>query len=102
VFRKEPDRTFVPYFYADAVVEAKYGSHPGNMPGMYYVDLEHFSEYRKACEDMTGQALRQHYDKYIFSVDSFGEYLEKIGGETKLKYLEDLEFLRVKPRGKHQ
>jgi len=101
-FRKQPDRTFVPYFYVDAVVEAKYGSHPGNMPGMYYVDLEHFSEYRKACEDMTGQALRQYYDKYIFSVDSFEEYLEKIGGKTKLKYLEDLEFLRVKPRGKHQ
>lgn len=97
--RKQPDRTFVPYFYVDAVVEARYGSHPGNMPGMYYVDIEHFKEYSAACEDTTGEALRRYYDKYVFSVDSFEEYLEKIGGAKKLKYLEDLEFLRVKPGG---
>jgi len=96
--RKQPDRTFVPFFYVDAVVEAKYGSHPGNMPGKYYVDMDHFAEYMTACEDVTGEALKQYYDKYIFSVDSFEEYLSKIGGKKKLKYLEDLEFLRVKPR----
>lgn len=100
--RKQPNSTFVPYFYVDAVVEAKYGSHPGNMPGCYYVDIEHFNEYRKACEDMTGKALKEYYDKYIFSVDNFGEYLQKIGGERKLKYLEDLEFLKVKPGGYSQ
>ncbi|MBS7623808.1 hypothetical protein KEJ39_09115, partial [Candidatus Bathyarchaeota archaeon] len=56
-------------------------------------------EYTAACEDTTGEALRRYYDKYVFSVDSFEEYLEKIGGAKKLKYLEDLEFLRVKPGG---
>ncbi len=96
-FRNQPDRTFVPHFYVDAVVEARYGSHPGNMPGMYYIDIEHLNEYKNACEDTTGEALKRYYDKYIFSVDSFEEYLEKIGGEKKLKFLEDLEFLRVKP-----
>jgi acyl CoA:acetate/3-ketoacid CoA transferase alpha subunit len=97
--RKESDRTFVPYFYVDAVVKAPYGSHPGNMPGMYYVDIEHLIEYRKACEDTTGKALKGYYDNYIFGVDSFEEYLEKIGGKKKLKFLEDLEFLKVKPGG---
>ena len=97
--RKESDRTFVPYFYVDAVVKAPYGSHPGNMPGMYYVDIEHLIEYRKACEDTTGKALKEYYDTYVFGVDSFEEYLEKIGGKKKLKFLEDLEFLKVKPGG---
>ncbi len=97
--RKESDRTFVPYFYVDAVVKAPYGSHPGNMPGMYYVDIEHLIEYRKACEDTTGKALKEYYDTYVFGVDSFEEYLEKIGGKNKLKFLEDLEFLKVKPGG---
>ncbi len=97
--RKESDRTFVPYFYVDAVVEAPYGSHPGNMPGMYYVDIEHLIEYRKACDDTSGKALKDYYDNYVFGVDSFEEYLEKIGGKKKLKFLEDLEFLKVKPGG---
>jgi acyl CoA:acetate/3-ketoacid CoA transferase alpha subunit len=97
--RKESDRTFVPYFYVDAVVEAPYGSHPGNMPGMYYVDIEHLIEYRKACEDTTGKALKEYYNNYVFGVDSFEEYLKKIGGKKKLKFLEDLEFLKVKPGG---
>ena len=99
VFRKESDRTFVPYFYVDAVVEAPYGSHPGNMPGKYYVDIEHLIEYRKACEDTTGKELKNYYDNYVFGVDSFEEYLKKIGGKKKLKFLEDLEFLKVKPGG---
>ena len=51
------------------------------------------------CEDTTGEALKQYYDKYVFNVDSFEEYLKKIGGKKKLKFLEDLEFLKVKPRG---
>jgi len=57
------------------------------MPGMYYIDIEHLNEYKDACEDTTGEALRQYYDEYIFGVDSFEEYLE------------DLEFLKVKPGG---
>ena len=97
--RKNSDRTFVPYFYVDAVVEAPYGCHPGNMPGMYYVDIEHLIEYRNACEDTTGEDLKQYYEKYIFGVESFEEYLEKIGGKKRLKFLEDLEFLKVKPGG---
>lgn len=97
--RKQSDRTFVPHFYIDAVIEAPYGSHPGNMPGMYYIDIEHLNEYMKVNQDTTGEALKQYYDKYVFSVNSFEEYLKKVGGKKKLKYLEDLEFLKVKPGG---
>jgi hypothetical protein len=43
--------------------------------------------------------LKQYYEKYIFGVESFEEYLEKIGGKKRLKFLEDLEFLKVKPGG---
>ncbi len=95
--RKQPAMTFVPHFYVDAVVKVPYGSHPGNMPGVYYIDIEHLNEYKKSAQDATGEELKKYYDKYVFSVDSFDEYLEKVGGKKKLKYLEDLEFLRVKP-----
>ena len=43
--------------------------------------------------------MKEYYDNYVFGVDSFEEYLEKIGGKKKLKFLEDLEFLKVKPGG---
>ncbi|MBC8223170.1 CoA transferase subunit A, partial [Candidatus Bathyarchaeota archaeon] len=32
--RDHPDRTAVPFYLVDAVVEVPYGSHPGNMPGL--------------------------------------------------------------------
>ena len=66
---------------------------------MFNVHIVHLTAYRNACEDTTGEDLKQYYEKYIFGVESFEEYLEKIGGKKILKFLEDLEFLKVKPGG---
>ena len=33
--RRAPDRTIIPWYVVDAVVEAPFGSHPGEMSGMY-------------------------------------------------------------------
>jgi len=99
--RREPEKTFLPYFYVDAVVEVPYGAHPTNMPKMYYLDIDHIKEYMNASRDPSGKALKEYYEKYIFGVDSFEEYLEKIGGKEKLKYLEDLERQRKNVDGEH-
>jgi glutaconate CoA-transferase subunit A len=64
------------------------------MPGMYYVDIDHMKEYIAAARDPAG--LEEYYNKYIFGVEHFKEYLKTIGGKKKLKYLEDLEHLRVR------
>jgi len=64
------------------------------MPGMYYVDIEHMREYVASARNQS--TLDEYYNKYIFGVEDFGEYLEKIGGQKRLKYLEDLEHLRVR------
>jgi glutaconate CoA-transferase subunit A len=86
----------IPCFYVDAVVEMPYGAHPTNMPGMYYVDIDHMKNYIAAAKDPAGKDLEEYYEKYIFGVENFDEYLKKIGDKKRLKYLEDLEHLRVR------
>jgi acyl CoA:acetate/3-ketoacid CoA transferase alpha subunit len=87
--REEPWRTCIPYFYVDAVVEVPYGCHPCNMPGCYYFDEEHMAEYLRST--LTEEGTKQYFDKYVYGVKDFNEYLELVGGVKKLKYLEALE-----------
>jgi len=88
-----PDRTAIPFFLVDAVVESKFGSHPGNMPGLYYSDEEHMAEWLKLSRSEAG--VQEYLDKYIYGVESQEEYLERIGGLEKMVYLARLENLEV-------
>jgi len=87
--REEPWRTCIPYFYVDAVVEVPYGCHPGNMPICYYFDEEHIAEYLRMTRTVEG--ARKYFDKYVYGVDDFNQYLELVGGIAKLNYLKKLE-----------
>ena len=88
-----PDRTAIPHFVVDAVVESRYGSHPGNMPDLYYSDEEHMAEWLKLSRSDEG--VQEYMDKYVFGVENQAEYIELIGGEEKMKYLWRLEHLQV-------
>jgi hypothetical protein len=81
--RRNPALTTIPYFLVDAVVEAPFGSHPGTCPGIYFMDLEHLSEFLGAQE--REEALEKYFEKYVYSVDSHMEYLKIIGAERLLK-----------------
>ncbi|MEM3012561.1 MAG: CoA-transferase, partial [Candidatus Hadarchaeales archaeon] len=87
--RKEPWRTVIPYLCVDAVVEVPYGSHPCNMPGMYYFDEEHLAEYLSFTRTEEGTA--EYFRKYVYGVKDFPQYLERVGGKRKLRLLERLE-----------
>ena len=93
VIRKEPWRTCIPFFIVDAVVEVPYGSHPGNMPGLYYSDEEHMAEWLKLTK--TDEGVKQYFDKYVHSVDDFKQYLKLVGGKKKMTYLNKLEHLKA-------
>ncbi len=95
VIRSQPYRTVIPYFLVDAVVEQPYGAHPTNMPNMYYSDEEHLGEYLKMTK--TEEGTKEYLDKYVYSVKDFWEYLERVGGVKKLKYLEKVEKLQALP-----
>jgi 3-oxoacid CoA-transferase subunit A/glutaconate CoA-transferase subunit A len=91
--RAHPDRTAIPYFLVDAVVEAPYGSHPGNMPGLYYSDEDHMAEWLYMTRSEEG--VQEYLDKYVYGVSEFSEYIELVGGEEKMRHLERLERLEV-------
>jgi len=91
--RMAPDRTVIPHFLVDAVCEVPYGSHPGNMPYLYYSDEGHMAEWLSLSASEEG--VKEYLEKYVFSVESFGEYIELIGGEEKMGYLRRLEALEV-------
>lgn len=91
--RQHPDRTLIPYYLVDAVVEAPFGSHPGEMCYRYVRDEDQIREWVQASK--TQETTQDYLEKYIFSVKNHQEYLEKIGPER-------LESLRMEaPHGKH-
>jgi acyl CoA:acetate/3-ketoacid CoA transferase alpha subunit len=90
--RREPWRTCIPFLFVDAVVETPYGSHPCQMPGMYYFDEDHIAEWLSLSR--TSEGVNEYMQRYVFGVDSFEDYLELCGGVKKLNYLKRREFLR--------
>ncbi len=83
--RKEPWRTIIPFYVVDAVVEQPYGSHPGDMPGLYWYDEEVIGEWLRMSR--TQEGAEEYLNKYVFDVNSFEEYLEACGGVKKLDYI---------------
>jgi 3-oxoacid CoA-transferase subunit A/glutaconate CoA-transferase subunit A len=92
IIRKEPWKTVIPFLVVDAVVEVPYGSHPCEMPGMYYYDEEHIAEWLNLSK--TQEGVDSYLNRFVFNVDSFDEYLKLCGGTKKLNYLKRREFLK--------
>jgi acyl CoA:acetate/3-ketoacid CoA transferase alpha subunit len=91
VIRQKPDRTIIPYYLVDAVIEAPYGSHPGEMCYSYKRDELQIKEWVEASK--TDETTQAYLEKYIFSVKDHQEYLKKIGEEhlNSLRYHREQE-----------
>ncbi len=93
IIRKEPWRTSIPFFVVDAVIETPFGSHPCEMPEMYYYDEDQIAEWLKLSK--TPEGTEEYLEKYVFSVDNFQEYLNRYVGIKRLNYLKKREFLKA-------
>jgi acyl CoA:acetate/3-ketoacid CoA transferase alpha subunit len=89
--RKEPQRTTIPYYFVDAVVHAPFGSYPGSTQGLYSADLEQWLAF--AAAGATGK-MDEYLDKWVYSVESHQEMLDKNVGEAKLKALREADTLK--------
>ncbi|MGC8867639.1 MAG: CoA transferase subunit A [Elusimicrobiales bacterium] len=94
IIREKPYLTTIPFYLVDAVVEVRYGSHPGNMPYRYYFDEEHIKLWLEMSK--TDEGVGEYLDKYIYGVKEFSEYIKLIGGEDKMKKLSSIENLNFK------
>jgi hypothetical protein len=82
--RSQPDRTIIPYYLVDAVVEAPCGSHPGEMAYVYQRDEEHIKEGVNASR--SEESTQEYLKKYIYDLKDHRDYLDFIG-ETQLSSL---------------
>ncbi|MGD2155778.1 MAG: CoA-transferase [Anaerolineales bacterium] len=85
--RRQPDRTIIPYFLVDAVVEAPFGSHPGETCYLYERDEEHIRYWVEASKEV--ESAQAYLDKYIYGVRNHQEYLDLIGAQ-RLQELKEL------------
>jgi len=89
MIRREPWKTVIPFYLVSAVVETPYGSHPCQMPYQYFFDEDHIGEW--LSESATEEGVQRYFEKYVYGVSDFSEYLRIIGGKKKLAQLARIE-----------
>jgi glutaconate CoA-transferase, subunit A len=85
VIRQQPELTTIPGFRVCAVVPLTYGAHPTALYRCYDYDSDHLREYVKASGSPDSYAA--YLDRYILGVADHFEYLERVGGVSKLASL---------------
>lgn len=83
VIRKDPQRTIIPGFRVNAVVEEPWSSHPDYVPGYYDRDWKYFPAYYEATK--TEEGFNQYLEEWVYQVKSRKEYLAKVGKERLKK-----------------
>lgn len=90
-FRREPDRTSIPFYCVDAVCEVPFGSYPGNMPYEYFSDEDHLQRWLKEEEDP--KKYLEFLAEAIWNQPDFQSYLNWAGGLKRMQELRQQEFL---------
>ncbi len=80
VIRSRPDKTIIPYYLVDAVIEAPFGAHPGEMTNCYERDEQHIRDYVNATKDESN--VKEYLNTWIYDIQDHKEYLEKVGKRT--------------------
>lgn len=85
VIRRDPNRTIIPAFKVDAIIEEPWGAHPSYTQGYYDRDNEFYLEYDKLTRTVEG--MEKFLNEWVYSVENRKKYLKKLGVERILKLL---------------
>ncbi len=91
--RSDNDRTLVPFFAVDAVVEVPYGAYPSECQGLYEPDFDHLDMYAKMIEEAGVDGAMQYLDKYIYRTGSFDGFLDLIPLKSYAKISRSMRIL---------
>ena len=80
--RSQPDRTVIPGFAVDAVVEVPYGAFPHECYGLYEADFEHFDKYVSESSSQGADGVRGYLDRYVYNTPNHKDYLNLFGPGT--------------------
>ena len=74
--RRTPDRTDIPFFCVDAVVEVPYGCLPHECYGVYEPDFNHMDMYVKLMMEKSVDGVKEYLDKYFYAPETFEDSLD--------------------------
>jgi glutaconate CoA-transferase subunit A len=84
VIRSDPNRTLIPEFVVDALVEEPWAAHPSYAQGYYDRDNEFYIEWDKISKETA--TLEKYLEEWVYGVENRAQYVKKLGGELiKLK-----------------
>jgi glutaconate CoA-transferase, subunit A len=77
--RRRPDRTKIPFFAVDAVVEAPFGCAPHECYGLYEPMFGHLDRYAAALKPDAEAGMRDYLDRYFYGPATWTDYLDRLG-----------------------
>jgi len=94
--REFPEHNYIPFFRVSAIVKVPYGAHPYACYRYYDYDPQFLRLYHEQATD--DGSFKEFLDEYIYGVSDWEEYLEKIGGEKRLRMLKADKELGYAPK----
>jgi len=85
--RKDPNRTIIPGFKVNAVVEEPWGGHPLYVTGYYDLDWDYFLYYEESTRTLAG--FEKYLEEWVYGVKDWKGYLELLGKERLEKLQAD-------------
>jgi len=87
--RRQPDRTSIPFFKVDAVVEVPYGCLPHECYGAYEPDFNHMDYYVKLMMGKGPEGVKEYLDQYVYAPDSWEDFLSMLNFKDILRATTD-------------
>lgn len=82
---RHPDRTLIPGFLVDAVVEVPFGAYPHECHGLYEADYDHFDAYAAQVAQRGRDGVLAYLREHVEAPGSFAGFLEGAGSGRLLE-----------------
>jgi glutaconate CoA-transferase subunit A len=83
VIRSDPNKTLIPDFIVDALVEDPWAAHPSYAQGYYDRDNEFYIEWDKISMEI--DTLEKYLEEWVYGIEDRAEYVKKLGAEKLMK-----------------
>ncbi len=82
---RHADRTMIPGFVVDAVVEVPFGSYPHECHGRYEADFSHFDAYAELVNNGGTEGVEAYLHEHVKQAGSFAGFLDAVGASALLE-----------------
>ncbi|HEU4978301.1 MAG TPA: CoA-transferase [Solirubrobacteraceae bacterium] len=82
---RSADRTVIPGFLVDAVVEVPFGSYPGECYGLYEADFAHFDKYVELVNSGGAGGVEEYLRRHLDEAGDFAGLLDLVGASALLE-----------------